>query len=156
MHAMLKTWTPDDVQKADDKVKAYCNYVQQIIGVPYPTGKDIAIVRRKAKDFFKLYPQADWYTLCRVAHWCKARKRRPAYIHNVIDSYRFAWSAGYIPELSSADRKDENVEQQIALALQVERRDGWRRRLILSSGPEQRKKVLDEWRQDTQMSSSSH
>lgn len=155
MTMLLKTWTPDDVQRAADPSKAFCEYVQQIIGVPYPTGKDIAVVRKKAKDFFGQYPHCDWRTLCRVAQWCKSRKKRPARTYTVIEMFRDAWAAGYLPELNR-DRREADVEAGIAEALAVEDREGWRRRLVMARSPEIRRRVYFEWRSDRQSLSAFH
>lgn len=146
MSSILKTWTPEDVAHADDPYKAFCSYVQQSVGIPYPTGKDIAIVRKKAKDFFEMYPAADWFTLCRIAQWAKSRKKRPPRIWMLIDKHRDAWAAGVIPEISyNAVPEDIDVEAGIAKALDQETRPGWRRRLTMARGPEFRKGVLLEW-----------
>ena len=156
MSMLLKNWTPDEVQNADDQAKAFCNYLQQAVGVPMPTGNDIALVRKKAKDFFDAYPHTDWRTLCRVGLWCRARKRRPPRPWMVIDKYRDAWAAGYIPELNQTDRVEDVIEEGITKALQVEQREGWRRRLLMARGAESRRKVFTEWESEQLASSSSH
>lgn len=160
MSVLLKTWTPQDVQQAAEEkggnpADVFCKYVQQAVGVPFPTGKDIVIVRRRAKEFFAAYPHTNWYTLCRVANWCKARKRRPTRPWMVIDHFRDAWSAGFIPELNDTTRVNESVEERIAKVLQVERRESWRRRFVMAQG-EARERVLSEWESEQRSSSSSH
>jgi len=151
----LKTWTPDEVQSADDKAKAFCEYLQQAVGIPLPTGKDIALVRRKAKDFFNEYPHTDWRTLCRVGNYCRQRKKRLPRSWMVIDKYREAWSAGFLPELNQTERREEDVERAIAAALEHEQREGWRRRLLMARTAETRRKALGEWESEQLASSSS-
>lgn len=155
MSNLLKVWTPDDVQNSQDQAKAFCEYAQQVAGIAWPTGADIAIVRKKAKTFFEHYPHTDWRTLCRVVQWCKARRRRPPRIWMVLDKFRDAHTAGFLPELDSQEQIEQHIECGIADALASETREGWRRRLIMARGPQQKRSVLSEWQSSSQALSNS-
>jgi hypothetical protein len=93
----LTTWTPEKVQAAQDKPRAFAEYCQQTIGTPWPTLKDMTILRKKIKEFFEHYPRCDYRSLCRVANWCRARKRRPTRAWLVIESFRDAWRTATCP-----------------------------------------------------------
>lgn len=145
MSTWLTVWTPALVEDAKDKPKAFAEYTQQVMGVPYPTIKDMTILRKKAKEFFKNCPNATWGTLCRVVQWAKARKRRPSRVWMLVDMFREAWSAGYLPELDRAARVDDNVEAGIERALEQEDRPEWRARLLGARGVTARREALTEW-----------
>jgi len=133
--------------KVEDVVdgKSFARYCQQRMGIPYPTGKQIAILNRSLKAFFKEYPHCDYRTLVRVADWCHARKKRYATPEGVVSSYRYAWAAGAIPELTGAlEPIDEALEASIVKALEVESDPAWRERLIGSTGSG-RKLVYEAW-----------
>lgn len=154
MSSILKTWTPERVAGAKEPVVAFAGYASQTIGIPTPTIKDMTILRKKCKEFFAEYPHCDWYTMCRIVQWAKARKKRFARVWMLVARYREAWSANFIPELENTDREDIDVEAGIARALEVEERVGWRRRLTMTSGAELRRGVLLEWQTEQQSSRS--
>lgn len=152
MSDWLKVWTADEVQNQNntlEKSKAYASYLQQRLGLPFPTLKDQAILRSKAKAIFDQYPEADWKTLCKVADYCKARKQRPPRAWMVIDLYREAWAAGFAPELGfNYVPPAPEVDSELAEILQHEHRSGWRRRLLMAQGPQAKREVLAEWKND--------
>lgn len=145
MSTWLTVWTPKLVFEAADPAKAFAEYAQQTVGIPFPTIKDMTILRSKAKKFFENCPDADWRTLCKVAQWAKARKRRPPRVFMLVDMFRDAWSAGYLPELDRAGRTDETVEAGIERALTMEQRPEWRARLLGARGINARREALHEW-----------
>lgn len=142
---VLRTWTPEMVNNDPDPTRAFAEYCQQTLGVPWPTKKDMIILRKKCKDFFALYPHTDWRTLCRVVVFLRARKRRPSRVWMVVDEFRKAWAAGQIPELNENRGTNEHVEANIAHALETETDPVWRRRLMLAQGPIARREVYREW-----------
>lgn len=142
---VLRTWTPDMVNADADSTRAFAEYCQQTIGIPWPTKKDMIILRKKCNDFFTLYPHCDWRTLCRVAVFLRDRKRRPARVWMVVDEHRKAWSHGAIPELNENAHTNEHVEANIAHALATETDESWRRRLMLAQGNIARREVYREW-----------
>lgn len=145
MSSVLKTWTPDDVQAAPDPAKAFCEYAQQTLGVPWPTIKDMTILRKKTKVFFEQYPQCDWRTMCRVVQWCATRKKRHSRVWMVVEEFRKAWTAGALPELNPHTHRDEAVEDRVYKALEEEQDPVWRRRLLLAQGSQDQEEVYQMW-----------
>lgn len=137
-------WTPEKVATAPDPAFAFAEYVQQVMGVPWPTNNDIVVLRKKVGEFFSHYPNADYYTLCRVVGWCRARRKRFQRVWMVVDCFRDAYVAGALPELD-CDRQDGDVEAGIAAALDVESDPSWRRRFLACQGPQMRREALDDW-----------
>jgi hypothetical protein len=144
----LTHWTPEKVQAAKDRPRAFAEFCQQTIGTPWPTIKDMTILRRKIKEFFARYPQCDYHSLCRVAQWTRSRKRRPTRTWMVVEFFREAWRDGYLPELDPAEQTEASVEEGIAFALDEERRPEWRRRLLGARGVEARREAYQEWLND--------
>lgn len=141
----LTQWTPEKVQAAKDKPRAFADYCQQTIGTPWPTLKDMTILRKKIKEFFAHYPQCDYRSLCRVAQWARSHKKRPTRAWLVLEMFRDAWRDGYLPELDPAERRDENIEGNISTALDEETRPEWRSRLLGARGVEGRREAYEEW-----------
>jgi hypothetical protein len=137
-------WTPAKVANAPDPVAAWCEYTQQVIGVPWPTIQDLTTVRKHINELFDHYPQADFYTLCRLTQWCKARKRRFTRMPFVVLEFREAWARGGLPELDPRT-EDERLELRIRAALAIEQRDSWRHRLLTTVGNDLRRATLAEW-----------
>jgi hypothetical protein len=132
------------VVNAPDPVVAFAEYVQQKLGVPWPTAKDMNILRSKIKEFFGHYPKLTYFTLCRIVEWARARHRRYDRVWKVIDAFRYAWKDGALPELDP-DRAETTVEERITAALTVETNPMWRRCLIGAAGVEARRRIIDEW-----------
>lgn len=149
MTTWLKTWRPADVHSAED----FAQYCQQFLGCPWPTLKDKILLQKKINDLFQRYPQLDYYSLCRIAAWMKSKKKRPARVWMVVESFRDAWQAGALPELDPAERKDKSLEERIEAALQNEERPEWRRRLMGSRG-DARREVYESWLQSQELSST--
>lgn len=131
---------PDQV---DDPL-TFAAYAQRVIGTPWPTIKDQMILRRRIKQFFTQFPQADYRTLVSVVHYCRARKRRPMHAWTVIDRFRDAWAAGWVPELDRLP-EDLEVDREVERALEIETDPEWRRRLIGARG-QGREEVLQQWK----------
>jgi len=136
---------PEDIAASDDPATLFGKYVRQTLGTPGMTLKDLAVLKKQTKIFFKENPQGDWYTLCRVVQWCRNHKKRPPRVYSVLSMVPYAWADGALPELN-ADREDVDVEEGISAALQAETDKAWRRRLLVASGRSARAEVLDEWR----------
>lgn len=126
---------------------SFSSYCQQETGIPYPTGKQMAIVRKAINEFFDEYPQADYSSLCSIVRWAKERRKRYANPGNLVrGGFRYAWVDGYLPELDpNYDDVDEDLEKRIEEALAVETDQEWRRRLIVSQTNEARNEVYREW-----------
>jgi hypothetical protein len=137
----------DDVQDPE----AFCDYAHAVLGVPFPSIKDQAVLRKKIKEFFAQYPQADYRTLCRIVQWAKTHHKRPYRIWLLIDLHRQAWADKAVPELDMSP-VDVEVERGIKRALEIEQDSRWRRRLMRAHGSG-RKEVLEEWRKEQSQSS---
>lgn len=142
--SFLTVWTPERVAQAPDPLDAWVCYVQQVLGVPFPTVKEMAGLRRMARVFFEQHPRADFFTLCRVVQWNRTRNRRYRSVLAVFESWKDAWVQKKLPELDPA-RVDDDVEERITEALKVETNESWRRRLLASKGRDARRQVLSEW-----------
>lgn len=131
----------DDVNSPED----YATYCQQVLGTPYPSGKQLATLRRNLKEFFKNNPQATYGTLLRTIDWCRNRKRRPAHCYAVIPLVRYAWSDGYLPELDPKEEMNDDLEAMIRSALEVETDPWWRDRLTGGKTTKARQELYDSW-----------
>lgn len=138
---------PEDVASArtfTEQVRAFARYCQQVVGTPMPTSTQWPALSKRCKAFFIEYPQADWFTLCRVAQWCRNRKLRVRTTVGLISCFRSAWGDGALPELDPQN-VDLELEREIERALATETDEEWRRRLILARGPGARREALAEW-----------
>jgi hypothetical protein len=151
----LTTWTPERVVSAPDPVVAFAEFVQQKLGVPWPTQKDLAILRKKITEFFEHYPKLTYFTLCRVVEWCRSRHRRYDRVWKVIDAFRYAWTDGVLPELDP-DQTDDSVEDRITAALAVETSPTWRRYLLGATGVSARRQIIEEWEAKKGTTSGAH
>lgn len=138
------TWTPERVAVAPDPALAWCEYVRQVLGVPFPTGVDLGETRQAIGDLFVQYPTANYYTLCRLVMWCRGRKLRFSRMKSVVGMFREAWAKGALPELDPKNA-DESVEQRIIRVLEVEHEPAWRYRLLTTMGNDHRRATLLEW-----------
>lgn len=139
----IQRWTPQLVAEAPDPNLAFANFTQQVLGVPWPTIKDQTILRSRTAEFFEHYPNATWFTLCRVVTWLKAKRKRVPRVWMVVDKFRDCWVDGMLPELDPAEG-DVELEVLIESALTEETDESWRRRLIMTEGPA-RRAAYDEW-----------
>jgi hypothetical protein len=118
-----------------------------MLGTPYPTGKQMAILKRQLKDLFANNKNASYATLVRTVEWCKARKKRPPHSYTLIAWIRYAWADGYLPELDAKAPVDEPLESLITEALEIEADQQWRYKLIGAQGIEARRKIFESWKQ---------
>lgn len=139
----LQRWTPQLVAEAADPNLAFANFVQQTLGVPWPTLKDQKILRARTAEFFEHYPQATWFTLCRVVTWLSAHRQRVPRVWMVVDKFRDCWVDGMLPELDPT-QGDTELDAAIEAALQEEDDPSWRRRLMMTEGAS-RQAAYDEW-----------
>ena len=136
--------TPDDVHDA----KTFATYCQQTLGIPYPRQQDIRYLHKSLREFFEHYPQADYYTLCRIVEWAKAKKKRYAHVNKLVYAFRYAYADGFLPELDpNSEPVDEQLEELIEAALKEETDDEWRRRLMIARGVTARTEVYQAWKQ---------
>lgn len=128
-----------------DSPEVFASYCQQALGTPYPSGKQIATLRRNIKEFFKQNPQASYGTLVRTIDWLRSRRKRVPHCYSVINSVRFAWRDGYLPELDPVETKDESFEDLITEALKVEQDPWWRDRLTGGLTPKAKLEIYQSW-----------
>lgn len=128
-----------------DTAEEFANYCQQRMGIPYPTGKGMATLKRNAKLFFKQNPNATWGTLVRTVDWCRNNNRRVANAYSIIPMVRYAWAKGALPELDARNVTNDELEAKILEALQVEKDQWWRDRLQAAVGVSARSQVYEDW-----------
>lgn len=141
MSTFTKTWERSEVDDAD----SFCDYAQQMLGVPWPTIQDKVILKNKVAELFRRYPQLDWAAMTRVVDWMRTRRKRPSRIWMIPEAFREAWASGVLPELDPRDEEDPSLERLIAAALAVETDPYWRGRLIGSRGIAARRRSLNAW-----------
>lgn len=134
--------TPEQVTTSD----LLCTYIEQQTGTPWSSGKDIALFRKKCKEFFEHYPYLDYQSLVHVADWCRRTKRRYSHTWKVVDAFRYAYADGALPEVDHRRHVDPNMEAEIEEAITLETDDTWKRQLICTQNVQTRKEVLDNWR----------
>jgi hypothetical protein len=143
----LTVWTPDRIAGAPDPAVAFAGYLQQTMGIPWPTVKDLVILRKECQQIFDHYPQANWFTMCRIAeHLCR-RKQRFERVWRVPQEFRVVWADGAIPELDASNCIDPRLERRVEYALERETDPTWRRRLLLTTGDE-RINAVHEWERE--------
>lgn len=138
----LATWTPEKVIAAPDPVIGLANYIEQILGVGFPTKKDLTILRKRINEIFARYPHADYQTMCRIVQFNKRKKRKFTRVYTVIDSFRDAMVAGWLPELT---RPGGDIKARIARILETETCPDWRARFLTCPDDDSRQFVLDEY-----------
>lgn len=131
----------------EENPEKFASFCQQETGIPYPTVKQMIDMKKQINDFFAMYPQANYGSLCGMVRWAKERRKRYATPGNLIrGGFRYAWRDGYLPELDpNYDDVDENLEEKIEAALNRERDAEWRRRLIVAQTNDARREVYGEW-----------
>jgi hypothetical protein len=138
----VTTWTPDMVVAAPDPLIGFANYIEQVLGVGFPTKKDLLILRARVNELFERYPQATFHTMCNVVRFNKSEKRKFARVYTVVDSFREAMMEGWLPELS---RAPQTLEQRITRILEIETDPRWRARILCCLDDGSRLHVLEQW-----------
>lgn len=129
---------------APDPIVALGNYMQQTLGIAFPTMSDLAGIRKIANEIAKTYPQASTNTLCRVVQFAKAKKRRPMKGSQVMGMWREAMSAGYLNELDPSN--DQALIDSIYKILETETDERWRSRLMCCLDNDSRRLAIADWR----------
>lgn len=121
----------------DDKQLA--DFIQQELGTPRPYYSTEWILYRQAlKQAFAQYPNATWTTMTKVVGYVKNRRKRIPTAAGVIREMRWAWSAGFLPELDPKEVIDLDLEHKIDIALKVEEDTTWRSKLTAATGSARR------------------
>jgi hypothetical protein len=142
--AWLTTWTPEKVAEAPDPIVGLANYMQQLLGIGFPTVGDISGIRKVANEIAEHYPGATTNTLCRVVQYAKSRKRRPTKGSQVMGMWRDAMAAGYLNELDP--NNDQALIDTIYRILETETEDRWRARLLCCLDNDSRRLAIADWR----------
>lgn len=142
--AWLTTWTPDKVAAAPDPIVALGNYMQQLLGIAFPTMSDLAAIRKHTNEIADYYPSATVATLCRVVQYAKSKKRRPTRGAQVMGMWREAMAAGYLNELDP--NNDQALIDQIYTILETETDERWRMRLLCCLDNDSRRLAISDWR----------
>lgn len=138
----------DRIEASDVKdPRSLANYVQQTVGCPYPTGKEVAAFNRRLKETLKNNPQLTYPSLCRVAQWARAKKVRLRSAASLFTCIGSAYKDGYLPELDPANQIDHDLETRILEALEVEKDPVWRSQLFGTEGHRARAELLARWQQ---------
>lgn len=129
---------------APDPIVALSNYMQQTLGIAFPSMSDLAGIRKIANEIAKTYPQASTNTLCRVVMYAKSRKRRPTKGSQVMGMWREAMAAGYLNELDP--NSDQGLIDSIYRILETETDERWRNRLLCCLDNDSRRLAIADWR----------
>lgn len=124
-------------------IEGFAKYSQQVAGVPFPSKHHLNAANKQVNELFEMYPALTWKGLCQIPLWAKKNKKRYAHIAQLLNSYRYAYTAGYLPELDVVFQ-DIELERKIEKALLAEKDPEWRRRLMESRG-DSRKKIYEFW-----------
>ena len=137
------TLTRDEVNSAE----TFAQYCQQRLGTPYPTGKQIAMLKRGIRIFFEQNPQASYGTLVWSIDGCKNRRKRAPHALGVISSVRFAFRDGYLPELNPNSEEEEHAptEDLIRAAVAIETDPWWKDRLQGGKTAKARYEIYESW-----------
>lgn len=135
-------WTPELVVAAPDPLIGYANYIEQLLGVGFPTKRDLIILRKRVNEILAYYPQANWYTLCRLVSWLKSKKRKFVRVYCVVDNFREAMAAGALPELTA---NDSSLQDFVYRLLETETDPLWRKRLLACPDDASRSAVLERY-----------
>ncbi len=140
----LTTWTPDKVAAAPDPIVALASYMQQTLGMAFPTISDIAGIRKVTNEIAAYYPTASVATLCRVVQYVKSKKRRPTKGSQVMNMWREAMAAGFLDELDP--NNDQTLMDAIYEILDTETDERWRARLLCCYTNDARRLALADYR----------
>jgi hypothetical protein len=128
--------------------ETFAAYAQQTIGTKYPNQKEMATLRKRAKQFFEEMPLADWSTVVQTIGYLRARHRRVDMAWAVFSFVPYAFKDGFLPQLdpSNHDVRDPSVEAEIARILEQETDPWWVGNLTLATEPEARRDLVHMWR----------
>lgn len=137
--------TVDDVETADDLIE----FIRSRFGVVV-TWKEKAKFKNMLKQFKSDNPHVDIGVLAKAADWAKKGHKKATSLCAVFYYVDFARKAGALPELDPKHVENVELEDRITEALEVEKDEGWRRRLIASSGSA-RILAITEWQEQRGM-----
>lgn len=127
-------------------MNTFARYVQQELGTPMPNNPRMrAVLATTAREHFRENPALTWESMVKVVAYCKNRRRRPFSAASVFKEVRYAWSAGYLPELDPKDTETQDPRVSVALAIETD--EEWRRKLSTTTG-EISTKIYEAWKEE--------
>ncbi len=100
-----------------EKLARFC---QEQTGIPYPTGVQMGLLKKKIKEFLEDNPKATYSSLTNLVLWSKDKGRRYAHVANLVSGgVRYAYMDGYLPELDP-NKTDKSLDELITDAINVE------------------------------------
>lgn len=103
--------------------------------------------RTQLNEFLADNPHVGIGIVVKAIDWGKDTHRHINHPMGVLTLVTLARAAGALPELDPRFAAEEQIEEEINDALAVETDDGWRDRLICSSGAA-RINALNEWKEE--------
>jgi hypothetical protein len=127
------------VEASDVKdISTFARYAQQELGTPVPANvKQRIALASVAKKEFEANPALTWPTMVKVVAYCKNRKQRPYSSMAIFSQVRFAWTAGYLPELDpkQVESRDPRIEQALLVEETCGKKDReWVKKLSTTTG----------------------
>lgn len=126
--------------------KTFARYVQQRLGTPYPTVKNLVILNKAIKDFFESYPHVGYDSLCNMVDWAKAKNKKFAETYSLVSVYRYAWKDGFLPELDPVNVESENFQVKEDELLNNETDPYWRNKIISAQTIEAKEQIYNLWK----------
>lgn len=138
---------PDEVNSPETLAR----FCQEQTGIPYPTGKQMSLLKTSIKKFFVAYPDASYSSLTALVQWSKDKNRRYAHISNLVNGgIRYAYMAGYIPEIDPRTKKG-NIDSLIDAALREEKNASRRMALMNPWTQEAKETAYIEWLREKEL-----
>jgi hypothetical protein len=129
---------PEDITS----VPAFTEYARQELGLSYPVGKG----RREGwmKHCLEEMVTQDWdfVQLVAAVQYIKAKRASCRTLHGIL---YYVDEAALLSLRAAKQQQNTDLHANVADALQVERDEGWRRRLSLAQG-QALAMVYDQWR----------
>lgn len=125
--------------------KTFARYVQQRLGVPYPTTKNLVILNKAVKSFFEEYPHLGYESLCNLVDWAKAKNKRFGDTYVLVNMYRYAWQDGFMPELDPIDPEAVGVQEKEDYLLEHEEDSYWRNKMLDAQTFEAKTAIYESW-----------
>ena len=129
-------------------VKTYNDFtafMQQAVGCPIPTKKDIAITRKKLNELQENYPDVQLGLLAQgLVEWAKTRHKRFESVWRIVACWKYAFKDGFLPDMNTV--KMGELDELIEGALEIESDPRWRERLQYSIGETARSEVVEAWK----------
>jgi hypothetical protein len=133
---------------------SFGKYCAQHLGAPYPSVKDMTILRKGVKEFFEQYPKANYSTLLKLVDLAVTQKKRFSHVYKIIDWHRYPYEKGLLPEL---DGRGVNValEDSIYDILDKDSDYRWHARFNAERSPEGRAALYQQYMKEKEYGQTS-